>query len=102
MGPVLSLWRKLLRQRPPEPEPPTPRANPDRIAVLEHEVLGITPEPGTPAARAVAVSKPVDQDRCPHDDVIDITELGQARRTGLCERCGADMVATDKGDWERP
>lgn len=102
MGPVLSLWRKLLRQRPPQPERPTPRANPDRIAVLEHEVLGITPKPGTPAARAVALSKPVDQDRCPHDDVIETPEFGQPRPTGICRLCGAGMVATDEGDWERP
>lgn len=78
------------------------RLSPDRIAVLEHELLGVTPEPGTPAARAVALAKPVDQNACPHEDVIETTELGQARVTGLCGRCGAGMVADDAGDWERP
>ena len=74
----------------------------DRIAVLEHELLGLEPQPGTPAARAVALAKPVDQNTCPHDDVIDITEMGQPRPTGMCQRCGADMVADDNGDWKRP
>jgi len=94
----LRFWKRRSTEQPPPPK----RANPDRIAVLESELLGVTPEPGTPAARAVALARPVDQDRCPHDDIIDITELAQARPTGLCQRCGAGMVATDEGDWERP
>ena len=102
MGPVISLWRKLRRRSTPEPPPPQPRANPNRIAVLEHDLLGIIPEPGTPAARAVALAKPVDQDACPHDEVIETPEMGQARNIGLCRRCGADMVETDDGYWERP
>jgi hypothetical protein len=77
---------------------PRPRADPDRIAVLEHDLLGVQPEPGTPAARAVALAKPVDPDACPHEDVVEVTELGQARPTGLCTRCGAGMVADDNGD----
>jgi hypothetical protein len=93
----LPFWRK----RKPEPQPTRNRPDPDRIAVLEHELLDITPEPGTRAARAVALAKPVDQDACPHDDVIDVTQMGQARPAGMCERCGAGMVCTDTGDWER-
>jgi hypothetical protein len=102
MGPVISLWRKLLRRPTPEPPQPRPRANPERIAVLEHDLLGITPEPGTPAARSVALAKPVDQNTCPHDDIIETPEFGQVRTTGICRRCGAGMVETDEGDWERP
>ncbi|MFF7476624.1 hypothetical protein [Streptomyces sp. NPDC008092] len=102
MGPVLSLWRKLLRQRPPEPEPPAPRADADRIAVLEHDLLGVIPEPGTRAARAVALSKPVDQNACPHDEVIETPEFGQPRMLGICRHCGAGMVQNDQREWERP
>lgn len=98
-----SLLTRLLGLRRPAPRPePQQRVNPDRIAVLEHDLLGIIPEPGTPAARAVALAKPIDQDACPHEDVIDVTELGMARPTGLCGMCGADMVADDDGEWMRP
>ena len=97
---MLRFWRR--QRRPGQTPTAGPRSNPDRIAVLENELLGIVPEPGTSAARAVALSKPVNQKVCPHDDVIDVTELGQARRTGLCRHCGADMVAEDSGAWERP
>jgi hypothetical protein len=100
MGRMSRLFRWPRRTH--QPPAPQPRPNPDRIAILEHDLLGITPEPGTPAARAVALSKPVDQNACPHEDVIETRELGQARTTGMCRRCGADMVETDTGDWERP
>jgi hypothetical protein len=97
----VSLFSRLFdRRRPQAPEHPRP--DPNRIAVLEHDLLGIQPEPGTPAARAVALSKPVDQAACPHEDVIETTGLGQARPTGLCGHCGAGMVANDAGKWERP
>lgn len=101
------MWRPLRdlfrRSRTPDPAPARrERPNPDYIAVLEHDLLGIVPEPGTPAARAVALAKPVDRTTCPHEDVIDVTQLGQARPTGMCQRCGADMVESDEGDWERP
>ncbi|MFF8544783.1 hypothetical protein ACF060_31355 [Streptomyces werraensis] len=79
-----------------------PRPDPDRIAVLEHDLLGIHPEPGTPTARAVVLAKPVDPTACPHDGVVETVELGQARATGLCTACGAGLVANDNGDWERP
>lgn len=95
--------QRLLRafKRPPRPSP-TPRPDPNRIAVLEHDLLGIQPEPGTAAARAVALSKPVDQTACPHDNVIETTGMGEARSTGLCGRCGTALVATDTGEWESP
>ena len=95
------LWRPTRYFKRGNLNPPIERPDPNRIAVLEHELLGITPEPGTPAAHAVARSRPVDKDSCPHDYIIEVTELGQARRTGLCEACGAWMVATDEGGWAR-
>ena len=93
----MNLW-------PRRNKPPTAPLRPDRrrIAVLENELLGVEPEPGTPEAHAVAMAKPVDRDACPHDAVIDLTEMGQTRAQGVCERCGAAMIETDDGTWERP
>ncbi|MEU5742017.1 hypothetical protein ABZ784_29000 [Streptomyces tendae] len=101
---ALYRWRAVgcFKRRRSDEQPPTLRPDPDRIAVLEHDLFGIQPKPGTPAARAVALAKPVDQEVCPHEDVVEVTELGQARATGLCKRCGAGMVADDNGDWQRP
>jgi hypothetical protein len=100
----MNLWGRLFGngQRRSSEQHAQEHPDPDRIAVLEHELLGITPEPGTRAARAVALATPVDQEACPHDDIIDISEMGTTRRTGLCGPCGASMVANDEGDWERP
>ncbi|MFJ4473281.1 hypothetical protein ACIP2X_38105 [Streptomyces sp. NPDC089424] len=100
----MSLWGRLFghRRHPSAGPQAQERPDPDRIAVLEDELLGITPEPGTRAARAVALAKPVDQTACPHDDVIEVVEMGQVRATGICEHCGARMVATDTGDWQLP
>jgi hypothetical protein len=97
----VTLFSRLFGARRPE-QPHTPATDPDQIAVLEHDLLGVQPEPGTRAARAVALAKPVDPAQCPHEDVVEVTELGQARPTGLCTRCGAGMVADDNGDWQRP
>lgn len=102
-----------MRFRRSSPEPPTPRADPLRIAVLEHDLLGVQPEPGTAAAFAVnlaasgrrlreVMAKPVDPETCPHEDVVETTMVSQARRVGICCRCGADMVEDDAGDWVRP
>lgn len=89
-------WR-----RTPAPTAP-PRPDLIRTALLEHELLGIEPEPGTPAAHAVALAKPVDVETCPHEDAIETTELGNARPQGMCTRCGTALVADDDGGWEAP
>lgn len=94
----MPFWKRC---RPTQPSP-APVADPVRIAVLEHDLLGIEPKPGTPAAYAVALAKPVDPTTCPHEDVIDVTEVGQARATGMCQCCGGSLVEGDEGDWERP
>lgn len=86
----------------PTPTPTPRRADHGRIAVLEHQLLGIEPQPGTPEAVAVALATPVDQERCPHQQAVDVTQFGQARATALCTACGADLVAGDDGGWARP
>ena len=91
-------WLRRRKRAQTEPDP----ASQDRIAILEHELLGVQHEPGTAAARAVAIAKPVDPGQCPHDDVINITEIQHLRQVGMCAACGADMVENDDGDWERP
>lgn len=92
---------------------PFPRPDQARIALLEYTELGIRPTPGTVAAAVVsahlagerlrkAMAVPVDQAACPHDDVVETTEIGQARETGLCTRCGAHAVQDDASEWEFP
>lgn len=44
----------------------------------------------------------VDRNSCPHEDVIDVTGPDQDRPTGVCDTCGAGMVADDDGEWTRP
>lgn len=93
---LLAFWRT----QPPQSAVEHP--NPDRIAVLEHDLLGIRPEPGTRQACAVALAKPADPAKCPHDHIIDVTRIQHTRPIGMCERCGADMVQNDDGTWEQP
>jgi hypothetical protein len=37
---------------------------------------------------------------CTHDDVTDVTNLGQLRRHGVCCRCGQPRIETPDGAWE--
>ena len=92
----MSLW--------PRRKQTTPAERPDRrrIAVLESELLGVEPEPGTPEAHAVAMAKPVDQAACPHGAVIETREMGDKRSQGICAACGAQFVESDDGTWGRP
>lgn len=93
--------------------PERARADHMRIAVLEHDLLGIQPTPGTVAAAAVnlrnaarfmqaAMAHPVDPARCPHEEVVETTQVGDARSRGLCTRCGVDAVEDDDGAWTFP
>ena len=86
----MRLWP--LRARRPEP----PRPDPLRIAVLEHELLGIEPKPGTAAALTIALRR---VGSCFEHDPVETSGLGDARRNGLCSRCGSSMVIDDAGDW---
>lgn len=36
---------------------------------------------------------------CTHDEVTDITALGEFRRHGVCCRCGQSMAQTPDGAW---
>ncbi|MFF3492851.1 hypothetical protein ACFYWS_16000 [Streptomyces sp. NPDC002795] len=95
----MPLWTRK-RRRPPHLELPGLQ----HVSVLEHDLSGIEPEPGTPAACAAALARPVEQDVCPHEDVMDlmdVTQFGQTRPAGMCTHCGADVVETGEGLWDR-
>lgn len=42
----------------------------------------------------------LDPETCPHEDVLDVSEAGDARPRGPCADCDTDLVANDEGDWE--
>jgi hypothetical protein len=88
---MLSLFRK----RPPL-APVQPRANPTRIAVLEHELLGIPPEPGTAAAVTVALRR---AGTCLNHDPVDVTCVDDPGPNAMCAGCGAAMVLGAQGSW---
>lgn len=91
-----------MRFRRQRTESPAAKASPAVIAILEHDLLGIQHEPGSDAALAVAMSRTVDQDRCPHEEVVSTQKLGDLRGHGLCCACGVDMIVSDEGFWVRP
>lgn len=82
-------------RRKPQPQPPE-QANPIRIAVLEHDLLGIQPEPGSPAALAIALRR---AGTCISHQPIEVTALNEWRRKAICTGCGAHMVQNDTGTW---
>ncbi|MFH9823025.1 hypothetical protein [Streptomyces bobili] len=86
---------RIWRSRRPEPAPARPRANPNRIAVLEHDLLGIPPKPGTAAALTIAMRR---IGTCFEHEPVETTGLGE-KPNALCTRCGAAMVLGDEGDW---
>lgn len=85
-----------IRRRKPEPQP---RPNYTAIAVLEHDELGIQPEPGTTAAVVIALRKAVAN--CTVHQPVDLTTLSETGRRGVCTRCGCDMVQDGDGQWVR-
>lgn len=82
---------KFWLSRRPENTPAPPRGNPTWAAVLEHDLLGIAPEPGTAAALALSLRR---LGRCFEHDPVATT-----RSHGLCTRCGVALVLGDDGDW---
>lgn len=87
----------MFRRR--KPESPAPRANPTRIAVLEHDLLGIQPEPGSVAAVTVALRKAAAN--CMAHQPVETTTFGDPGPIGLCARCGCSMVQDAGGVWIR-
>jgi hypothetical protein len=84
-----------LRDRHTNPEP-APRPNPTRIAVLEHDLYGIQPEPGTPAALTIALRR---TGTCITHDPVEITSMTDNRANALCTGCGAHMIHSRDGGW---
>ncbi|MEU5442733.1 hypothetical protein [Streptomyces griseofuscus] len=76
-------------------EPP-PRPDYVRIAVLEHDLLGIQPRPGTAAALIVKMRR---AGTCLAHQPVDTSILGDPAPTGLCGRCGHAMVLGSDGNW---
>lgn len=104
-------WTGTKRGRSGAPPPRTP--DHVKIALMDYEVFGIAPEPGTAAAALIglqegarrlreAMAKPVDRSRCPHEDVVNTAGLGEQRVSGVCVRCGAPAVEGDDGSWTFP
>ncbi|WP_330339394.1 hypothetical protein [Streptomyces sp. NBC_00557] len=70
-----------------------PRPNPTHIAVLEHDLLGISPEPGTAAAAILLLRR---AGSCfEHQPMHSATP----EPTGRCARCGAPMRMGPNGTW---
>lgn len=84
----MKLWSR-------RPAPARPRANLTTIAVLEHDLLGIPPEPGTTVAPAIALRR---LGTCFEHQPVETTELGEQPR-GICARCGTAMIQDDGGRW---
>lgn len=77
--------------------PISARPNSVRIAVLEHDLLGVHPRPGTAAALAVGLRG---AGTClTHQPVAD-TETVELVSSGVCARCGRALILADSGDWE--
>lgn len=88
---------KLWPRRKPTPEPARPRANHTRIAVLEHDLLGIKPEPGSMAALTIAMRRTA---TCLEHQPIETTTFSDPYTTAMCAGCGGVMVQGDDGAWQ--
>ncbi|MFF7191920.1 hypothetical protein ACFZAR_43875 [Streptomyces sp. NPDC008222] len=74
---------------------PPARPNPVRIAVLEHDLFGVRPEPGTAAALAVGI-RAVGQ--CwQHKPAA--TLAASPVTEAVCTQCGRRMELDDEGCW---
>lgn len=94
---VRTLLRRLrARQHHPVRPEQVARANPTRIAVLEHDLYGIQPQPGTAAALTIALRR---TGTCITHDPVETTTLGDNRANALCTGCGAHMIHGSDGTW---
>lgn len=88
----MKLWP---RRRQTQAAPP--RANATRIAVLEHDLLGITPRPGTATAAVLALRR---AGNCIEHDPVDASPISQPPGTlTICCRCGNPLELRDTGTW---
>lgn len=86
-----------LRRRKQSPAPKPMQADPTRIAVLEHDLLGVPPEPGTYAAALITIRT---TGTCIEHQPVDISTLGDLPETRmLCTRCGNYLVPAGGGTW---
>lgn len=83
-------------RRQAEPQPAAPRPNYTAIAILEHDLLGIPPKPGTAAALTIALRRLGD---CTTHQPVETTTLGQPGCVGMCTRCGKPMIQGEGGAW---
>jgi hypothetical protein len=76
---------------------PARRPNPTSIAILEHDLFGIAPRPGSAAAVVIALRA---VGTCLQHDPADVGALGELPGTRiLCCRCGAYLLPDDQGGW---
>lgn len=80
-------------RRKPPPEP-TGKPNATHIAVMEHDLLGIKPEPGSMAALAIALRA---TGTCLAHKPVEVTSFSDRHRNAICTGCGAAMVEVDGG-----
>ncbi|MEU5596838.1 hypothetical protein [Streptomyces sp. NPDC020298] len=73
-----------------------PRPDYTRIAVLEHDLFGIQPEPGTAAALVIGLRR---AGTCLTHQPVDTTMLGDPVHVGICARCGTSMTLNEDGHW---
>jgi hypothetical protein len=87
-----------LRRRIAEPPPtPHPRPNYTAIAVLEHDLFGVQPEPGTAAAVTIALRNALAN--CTAHQPVATTPFAQVGHSGMCARCGCSMRQDGTGEW---
>ncbi|MEU9400574.1 hypothetical protein [Streptomyces sp. NPDC048242] len=78
---------------------PPPRANATTIAVLEHELFGIPPKPGTVAAVVIALRH---AGTCATHQPVDMATMDAPQPVARCARCGATLALRDDGEWTVP
>lgn len=73
----------------------TDRPSPVRIAVLEHDLLGVQPEPGTAAALAVGTRR---LGQCwQHQPAATLGPIPVEE--AVCTQCGRPMALNEEGHW---
>lgn len=81
-------WRRSSRT----PERPALRADPVKVAVLEHDIWGIQPEPGTMAAAVIGLRALIG---CREHELEDAGTWGTGPGVQLCVRCGQFVAPED-------